>query len=299
MDSLKVRDREMLLEKAREALYCRGYQIARLLGEGAFSQVVLIRKKNGIQIQRYAEESCAMQKWYAPCGMACKISNQTDLALREAETLARTAHPLFPEFFGMWQEGETVFLLMEYICGSSLEALINRRGTFSEAQTVRMGLEIAEGLKYLHELPKPILFRDVKPANILIRQDGRVKLLDLGCACGTGERANLAGTPEYAAPEQLQSGSAVTPACDVYGLGKTLQAMVGENCGRKLKKVIAACLREQPEERIPDMRGVIEALAALRGESGRRQRQNSGLFHPHIVCEKNIWESAHKSSYAK
>lgn len=268
--------------KAEKCLAERGYEVVAPLGEGAFSQVVLIRKINRMEQD-------------LPSVMACKISSQTELALQEADTMKKIAHPLFPEFFGMCQEGKTVFLMMEYICGSSLEALLGRRGTFSEPHTVRMGLELADGLKYLHELPKPILFRDVKPANILIRQDGRVKMLDLGCACGTGEQASRAGTPEFAAPEQFQSGSSITFACDVYGLGKTLQAMVGENCDRKLKKVIASCIRERPEERIPDMRSIMADLTALEEKNGRRQRQFGDIFRPRIVCEKNIWESVHKN----
>ena len=240
-----IERRPAITYEDQKALAGRGYEIIRLLGEGAFSKVVLVRKialtqqhakerRGSIQTESFSDEA------------ACKISRQINLALREAETLARIDHPLFPKYLGVWQEGEKVFLLMEYVRGSSLEALLARRGGFSEMQVIRIGLELAEGLKYLHELPVPILFRDLKPANILLRQDGQVKLLDLGCACTTGRQADLAGTPEYAAPEQLKSGSVLTPASDVYGLGKTLQAMTGRKCGRGLKQVIAACIKDSP-----------------------------------------------------
>lgn len=277
----------------QKALAGRGYEIIRLLGEGAFSKVVLVRKKALTQRQYMEVRRNGMRTEGFSDEAACKISRQTGLALREAETLARINHPLFPKYLGVWQEGEKVYLLMEYVRGGSLEALLARRGGFSDMQIIRIGLELAEGLKYLHELPEPILFRDLKPANILLRQDGRVKLLDLGCACTTGRQADLAGTPEYAAPEQLKSGSVLTPASDVYGLGKTLQAMADRKCGKGLRQVIAACMKERPQERIPDMRGVISALAALKKKDSA-SRKTTDSVQAHAVCVNNVWESAHK-----
>lgn len=277
----------------QKALAGRGYEVVRLLGEGAFSKVVLVRKKAVTQLQPTEERRDGLQTESFIDNAACKISRQAGLALREAETLAGIDHPLFPKYLDVWQEGERVYLLMEYVRGSSLEALLARRGGFSDMQIVQIGLELAEGLKYLHELPRPILFRDLKPANILIRQDGRVKLLDLGCACTTGRQADLAGTPEYAAPEQLISGSVLTPASDVYGLGKTLQAMAGRKCAKGLRQVIAACLKERPQERLPDMRGVISALASLEKRTGRSQKLSPSGRTP-VVCVNNVWESAYK-----
>lgn len=277
----------------QKALADRGYEAVRLLGEGAFSKVVLVRKKVLTQLQYTGKRRNDLQTESFTDNAACKISCQTGLALKEAKTLAGIDHPLYPKYLDVWQEGEKVFLLMEYIRGSSLEGLLARRGGFSDAQIVKIGLELAEGLKYLHEMPKPILFRDLKPANIMLRQDGRVKLLDLGCACTTGPRADLAGTPEYASPEQLISGSILTPASDVYGLGKTLHALAGRKCGKGLRKVIAACIREHPQERIPDMRGVISALTALEKGAGKSQKPSisSGM---QVICLNNVWESAYK-----
>lgn len=285
--------RPIVSNEDQKALSGRGYEVVRLLGEGAFSKVVLVRKSALTQLKHTGERRNGLQTEGFTDNVACKISHQTGLALREAETLAGIDHPLFPKYFGVWQEGEKVFLLMEYVRGSGLDALLVRRGGFSDIQVVQIGLELAEGLKYLHEMSKPILFRDLKPANIMLRQDGRVKLLDLGCACTTGLQADLAGTPEYASPEQLKSGSVLTPASDVYGLGKTLHAMAGRKCGKGLGQVIAACVKERPQERIPDMRGVISALTAL--EKGAGKPQNASISgRTHVVCLNNVWESAYK-----
>lgn len=261
-----------------------GYDPLRLLGQGAFSRVYLVKRLKTREL------------------FACKISEQKNMLFREGELLAQTDHPLFPKCFNVWQEQEMGILLMEYVCGCNLETLLDRRGRFSQTQTVRVGVELAEGLRMLHERREPIFFRDVKPSNIVIRQNGRAKLLDLGIACRSGEYGTLAGTPGYAAPEQLTKGGRLTAACDVYGLGKTLQAMAGTDCGRDLMRVIKACTERQPENRIPDMRGVIEALVSLDGSIGRRERMrirrriSQDYLYPDTQCVKSIWESGYKNT---
>lgn len=278
---------DMVQEEAR-ILNRWGYEVVRPLGEGAFSRVLLVRERI----------DPSAQTLNPPMTIACKICRQSKLGLQEGRLLQRMDHPLFPRFLGMWQEGETVFLLMEVVFGSSLEALLQRRGALTERQTARIGMELAVGLKYLHELPEPVLFRDVKPANILIRQDGRIKLLDLGCACRLGERAqSLAGTPGYGAPEQLEAGHVLTAACDVYGLGRTLRETVGKDCKRSFGRVLDACTRIKTEIRIQDMREVLAQLEPFAGEGS-----NGGMFwrkdglKTNVVCVKNIWESHYKNT---
>ncbi len=175
---------ETAVRVEREVLEERGYACRRLLGEGAFSRVYLVESR--VFGERYA----------------CKVGKNVSLTKREAEMMARAHHPLFPQYRGLWQEAGFSFLLMEYLPGSSLEDALIRRGRFSPGQTVRVGMELAEGLCCLHR--EGLLFRDVKPANIVIRQDGRVGLVDFGCVCGVREAAcSRAGSPGFAAPEQL------------------------------------------------------------------------------------------------
>lgn len=263
-----------------QSLIQRGFRVIRTIGKGAFSQVLLV------------------QQMETDIFFACKISERKDLAQWEGRLLASTDHPLFPGFCDLWEENENSFLLMEYICGSSLEELLQRRGSFAQTQTARVGMELAEGLRYLHQLPEPVLYRDVKPNNVMIRQDGRVKLLDMGCACRLRYCVSArAGTPGYAAPEQLEEGGVLSFACDVYGLGRTLEAMAGKNCGDKLGAVIAACTAKNPKQRIPDMQGVMTALAPLCREGKGRERLAGiqGFLQPRVACVENIWENEYKN----
>lgn len=264
----------------RQSLEQHGFKIVRILGTGAFSQVFLVQKYDTGEL------------------FACKVSDKQDLARRESALLSRIDHPLFPRFYSFWQAGEKAFLLMEYVCGSSLKELLHNRGPFSQMQTARAGMALAEGLRYLHQLPEPMLFRDVKPSNVMIRQDGRVKLLDLGCACALRHPAeSRAGTPGYAAPEQLQTDGILSPACDVYGLAKTLEAMAGKNSGLSLKSFVESCTAYRPEDRLPDMQGVMTALAPMCGEgsSKRKLPLMLGFLQPRAQCVKNVWESNYKN----
>ncbi len=190
---------------ARKGYICRG-----MVGEGAFSRVYCLEDGHTQNV------------------LACKVSRQEDLLEREARIMSKFFHPLFPKYFGMWQEAGQAFLLMEYVPGSTVEAFLKRRGSFGMRAAVRIGMELAGGLRTLHENREPYVFRDVKPANCMIRQDGRVKLLDFGCACPMGERGlSRAGTPGFAAPEQLRKDEILTAACDIYGWGKTMESIIG------------------------------------------------------------------------
>lgn len=239
----EVQRRESRLEKgmlARKGYLCRG-----LLGEGTFSRVYWVEAVSGGK------------------SFACKVSENKKILEQEAQVLALLEHPLFPKYFDFWKEGGRGFLLRECVPGSCLEEMLGRRGHFSTRQTIYMGLELARGLGYLHERQERFLFRDLKPANIVLRQDGRLKLVDLGCVCSLNEEIfSRAGSPGFAAPEQLRSGGVLTPASDVYGLGQTLKAALGE------EKI------EQPETVEAGMkRGFFDDIFLKHGFAGKRKRK--------------------------
>lgn len=253
-----------------------GFRRRQLLGRGGFSQV-------------YCVEEAETGRCFA-----CKVSENIGLLEREAVFLRESVHPLFPGFWDFWEDDNAGYLVTDFVPGCSLEGLIGRRKRFSETQIVRIGMELAEGLLFLHERREGLIFRDVKPSNIVIRQDSRVKLLDFGCVCRIGDSlAGITGTPGYAAPEQLQASRGLTVRCDVYGLGMTLKAMAGDDAGRRLSRVTDACVREDPLRRLPDMRSVMAELSGCQGR--KRGRRHGEFLRPEILVQKNIWESAWKT----
>ncbi len=246
----------------------RGYDCVKLLGQGAFSTVYCVRNK-------------ADGRLYA-----CKISEKVSLLEREAELMSLLRHPLFPEYGSFRQEAGLGFLLREYIDGVCVEAMLRQGRYFTVEQTVHIGLELAGGLLYLHERPEHFLFRDVKPANVVIRREGGVKLIDLGCVCSAEEKiTSQAGTRGFAAPEQFWekvSGEELllTTSCDVYGLGQTLKAMSGPEKSfwdggrgrnrKRLERILDACTKEDVSERMPGMR---EVMAVLEHDFGKGREE--------------------------
>lgn len=252
----------MALQSIEEKSMARqGYQSPLMIGRGAHAMV-------------YRVKESATGKFYA-----CKVGREERLWRWERMLLAEIDNPLFPIYQTSWQERGQYFLIMEYVSGDTLAQLLRRRGHLTQRQAVRIALSVAEGLAYLEALPDSILFRDLKPENIKIREDGRVKLLDLGCSCPAGqENRTLAGTFGYAAPEQLVVSGKAGAYSDVYAFGRLLHYMLtGDNpClpprkkppirtyDRKLSSwlecLVEECVQEEMTERLPDMRCVLHKL---------------------------------------
>ena len=137
----------------------------------------------------------------------------------EARTVAQLHHPNIVQVFSAGVDSDCAWFAMELVKGESAE-----RHVFASVEDVaRLGATVAEALAYAHRCG--ILHRDVKPSNIFIGDDGRVKLGDFGLACLAAEGANdKSGTKRYMAPEVLSGGEA-TEASDLYSLGVTLREL--------------------------------------------------------------------------
>ncbi len=141
----------------------------------------------------------------------------------EARHAAGLHHPGIASVFdyGLLQEGNTPYLVMELVDGKPLSDLIVDGQPFDPEQARLLGLQIAEALGVAHAAG--VVHRDVKPGNLLVTPDGRVKITDFGIARATGSVAftqtgQIVGTPQYLSPEQAR-GTSATAASDVYSLG--------------------------------------------------------------------------------
>jgi eukaryotic-like serine/threonine-protein kinase len=153
---------------------------------------------------------------------------------REGRTAARLSHPNIVQVYDAGEDeldGRYVsYIVMEYVSGGDLEALLDKKGPLVEKKLARIGADIASGLAHAHE--RGIVHRDIKPHNILIDSYGRPKLSDFGIARALDathatRTGSYLGTASYSSPEQLRGGE-ITPKSDVYSLGCTLyQAVVG------------------------------------------------------------------------
>lgn len=143
---------------------------------------------------------------------------------RESDMLASLSHPAVPEIYDYFSNKDRAYLVMEYINGRDLEAIISSVSDYFPVETVlQWARELCDVLGYLHShQPEPIIFRDVKPSNIMIDQHGRLRLVDFGIAktFQVGQKGTMIGTEGYSAPEQYRGEA--SPASDVYGVGATL-----------------------------------------------------------------------------
>ncbi len=142
---------------------------------------------------------------------------------REANILAALSHPAIPKIYDFFIIETRAYLVMEYINGSDLDALLLRTRALPIERVVEWAIELCDVLEYLHNnKPQPVIFRDVKPANIMIDSLGKVRLIDFGIAkIFEGDKKHtMIGTEGYSAPEQYRGD--VRPSSDIYGLGATL-----------------------------------------------------------------------------
>jgi serine/threonine-protein kinase len=138
----------------------------------------------------------------------------------EADILQRLRHPCIPNIYDLFEHQGYHYLVMEFVSGSDLEDLIRREGYIPEARALQWANQICDVLEYLHR--QQIIFRDLKPSNIMIEPDGNVKLIDFGIArvFQPLQVGTQIGTPGYAPPEQYQG--LATPQSDIFALGATL-----------------------------------------------------------------------------
>jgi hypothetical protein len=149
-------------------------------------------------------------------------------ALREARSSAALNHRNVVSVYDAVEEGEHIWLVMEYVEGRTLAELIAEEGALSPQRVARIGAQVADGLAAAHA--RGTIHRDVKPGNILVSEDGTAKISDFGIARTTGDEqvtrtGMVIGTPTYFAPE-LARGEEPSPAVDVWALGATLYAAV-------------------------------------------------------------------------
>ncbi len=147
---------------------------------------------------------------------------------REANILATVSHPSIPTIYDYFTLGARSYLVMEFIEGHNLEIkLQQRRAPFQEEEVIGWAIALCDVLDYLHSHePEPIIFRDIKPANVMITSRNQIRLVDFGIAktFQTGLKGTMIGTEGYSPPEQYRGEA--TEAVDIYALGATLHHLL-------------------------------------------------------------------------
>ena len=186
------------------------YELIEVLGRGAMGVVYKAQDS-------FLDRIVAVKTYRQDVAMSGNVRRRFE---REVKTASKLQHPNIVTVYDGGLEGETPFLAMEFVEGTTLEHELERRGRLSVPEALALLYQVIEGLACAHA--EGVIHRDLKPANILLSKSGQVKIADFGVAkvmsADTGATVNPVGTPSYMSPEQVH-GQPVDVRADVFALG--------------------------------------------------------------------------------
>jgi len=149
--------------------------------------------------------------------------------IAEIDTLKSVKHSKLPRIVDVIEHEDSFIIVMDYIEGRSMDKILEEKGAQSETNVVKWAMQLCEVLGYLHSRPTPIIYRDMKPSNIMLQPNGDVTIIDFGTAkkyeVAVGETTGL-GTAGYAAPEQYGGLGRTDVRTDIFALGMTMYALL-------------------------------------------------------------------------
>jgi hypothetical protein len=195
------------------------YRIERLLGGGGMGMVYLARD------QRLSNRPCAIKEMVDHFIDPAQRLEANEYFAREADTLAQLKHPAIPAITDRFDDAANRhYLVMEYVEGRNLEEELAANGgePLSEGLVIDIARQLCDVLAYLHAFSPPVVYRDMKPSNVMLTPKGRAVLIDFGIArlFKGARKGTMIGTLGFAPPEQYQGQ--VDPRSDIYSLGATL-----------------------------------------------------------------------------
>lgn len=194
------------------------YEVLELLGKGGMSKVYLVLD---LKLEK---------KWAAKEIIRPENREEENLyiesAMTEADTMKRLDHPALPRIVDVVEERNAIYIIMDYIEGESLEMILKKGVSLEKDKVLKWAKELCEVLDYLHGQEPPVIYRDMKPGNIMVSHNGNIKLIDFGSVREykiQGEEDTVClGTRGYAAPEQFGGKGQSDVRTDIYSLGMTL-----------------------------------------------------------------------------
>ncbi len=229
----------------------------------------------------------------------------------ETDLLKRLHHPNLPGIVDVIEDEETFLIVMDYVEGNTLSERIAELGAQRQEDVLRWAGQLCDVLSYLHAQEPAIIYRDMKPGNIMLRPDGSVCLIDFGTAREYKKR-NLEdtaclGTIGYAAPEQFGGMGQTDARTDIYGLGATLYHLltgvsptmeppyygmrpireIHPELSDGLERIIQKCTQENPNERYQscaEVRYALEHYKEMEGSFRRKLRRRRMGFVLAVVC---------------
>lgn len=271
------------------------YEILKLVGKGGMSKVYLAMDQN--LNKQWAVKEIEKNN-NLPNGNVLIQS-----ALAEANMIKKLDHPLLPRIVDIIDSENAIYIIMDYIEGQSLGKVLDSQGAQAQDLVIRWMIDLCQVLDYLHTQNPPIIYRDMKPANIMLQPNGNIKLIDFGIAReykaeNMSDTVSL-GTKGYAAPEQFGGKGQTDPRTDIYSLGVTMyHLLTGHNpceppyeiypirhwkpqLSAGLESIIVKCTQSNPADRYQscvELLYDLEHFNELDEEYRRQQRRKLNRF---------------------
>lgn len=273
--------------------FAEKYLIEKILGKGGMGTVYLARNTRTGMFWAVKEIS-------RETGTDAVMPSEPDL-------LNRLDHPALPRLYDIVEQDGKLYMITDYIDGISLDKKLEAEGRIAEDTITDWAIQLCLVLDYLHSMkPNPIIYRDIKPSNIMLTENGTLKLIDFGTAREYKPHSDAdtvyIGTRGYAAPEQFGTGQ-TSAASDIYSLGVTLHHLVtgkspieppfriepirryDESLSPELEAIISKCTCESPSDRYQSAAELLSDLSAFRDRKGAVQQQKL-----HITQELNVFQ---------
>lgn len=264
------------------------YLIKKVLGRGGMGSVYL------------AEDKRLDNRYVAIKEMLLHISENENYekAIKqfkiEATMLAKMDHPNLPKIMDYFEDGKKQYLVMEYIKGRTLKELIDeRKNAFSEDQVIKWAMAICSALSYLHCQDPPIVFRDLKPHNIMLNSSNQIKLIDFGIAKifipseKTDTFIQAKGSIGYCPPEQCSPKGTTDPRTDIYSLAATMHYLITNRNPSDLPFVFPP-VRELNKEITPEMEKILSRALELDCEDRYNNVEDLKKDLEKIIAKKNV-----------
>lgn len=250
------------------------YEILKLIGQGGMSKVYLAMDKR-------------LNKQWAIKEIEKRAKDKNNeiviqSAIAEANLIKQLDHPAIVRIVDIIENGDVIYIIEDYIEGETLSSVLETQGAQPQELVIEWAMQICEALEYLHTRKPPIIYRDMKPANVMIKPDGNIKVIDFGIAReykdqSLADTVSL-GTKGYAAPEQFGGKGQTDARTDVYCLGVTLYHLItGQNpceppyeiypirhwnpqLSAGLEAIIQKCTQLNPDDRYQSCAELLYAL---------------------------------------
>ena len=254
------------------------YRIVKALGGGGMGQVYLAHDT------RLADKPCAVKELIPDPHATPEEEKQAAAQFhQEAAVLAHLSHPNLPDVSDYFDERGRFYLVMDYIEGETTEERLHLSPDgLPPEDVVEWAVQLCDVLEYLHSQTPPVIFRDMKPANVMLTPEEDVKLIDFGVArlFDPTKRTDTLkmGTAGYAPPEQYAGQGQTTPRSDVYALGATLHELLtgadptahpfvftpprklNPGISPSLSNAVMRAVNLDPDDRFPSVKAMKETL---------------------------------------